>query len=95
MRRREFIPLLGSALLASPLRAGAQSARMPTVALLALGNPNPDRFLRSVTESLRTLGYRDGQSMRLEFRSAGGQASALPDAAAELVRRKVDVIVAW
>jgi putative ABC transport system substrate-binding protein len=44
---------------------------------------------------MRKLGYIDGQTVRFEFRSDQGQASRLPDLAAELVRLKVDLIVTW
>jgi putative tryptophan/tyrosine transport system substrate-binding protein len=44
---------------------------------------------------MRELGYVEGQNVRYEFRSDAGQASRLPALAAELVRLKVDLIVAW
>jgi putative ABC transport system substrate-binding protein len=44
---------------------------------------------------LRALGYVEGQNIRFEFRSDEGQASRLPELAAELVRLKVDLIVAY
>jgi putative ABC transport system substrate-binding protein len=94
MRRREFLGFLG-ATWAFPRAVAAQSTKARTVGLLALGNPNPERFFKSIAESLKTLGYVDGQNIRLEFRSAEGRADALHNAAAELVRLKVDVIVAW
>src|SRR5262249_37786243 len=45
--------------------------------------------------NMRKLGYIDGQTARYEFRSDHGQVDRLPALAAELVRLKVDVIVAW
>jgi ABC-type uncharacterized transport system substrate-binding protein len=94
MMRREFITILGGAA-AWPLGAEAQSTKIPTIGMLALGRPDPDPFLKGIREGLQTLGYVGGQNIRLEFRSAGGEASALADAAAELVRLKIDIIVAW
>jgi ABC-type uncharacterized transport system substrate-binding protein len=44
---------------------------------------------------MRELGYVEGQNIRFEFRSDEGKASRLPELAAELVRLKVDIIVAW
>jgi putative ABC transport system substrate-binding protein len=44
---------------------------------------------------MRELGYIEGQNIRFEFRSDEGKASRLPELAAELVRLKVDIIVAW
>ena len=45
-------------------------------------------------ELLRDLGYLDGRSIQFETRAAEGQVSRLPDLAEELVRSKVDIIVA-
>jgi putative tryptophan/tyrosine transport system substrate-binding protein len=53
------------------------------------------QFRRLFRDDMRTLGYIDGQSVRYEFRSEQGQLGRLPELAAELVRLKVDVIVAW
>ena len=55
----------------------------------------PEPFFKGIREGLQPLGHVDGQNIRLEFRSAGGEASALSDGAAALVRLKVDIIVAW
>ena len=95
MRRRDFITGVAGATWAWPVIAAAQSTKLPTIGVLVLGNPNPEAFLKVFQDGLRKLGHIDGQNIRLEFRSAEGQASMLPEAAAELVRRKVDVIVAW
>ena len=46
-------------------------------------------------EDFRDLGYREGQNISFEFRSAEGKLSRLPDLAADLVRLHVDVIVTW
>src|SRR5260370_21486968 len=46
-------------------------------------------------DGMRELGYSEGQNIRYEFRSDQGEASRLPDLAAELVQLKVDVIVPW
>jgi putative ABC transport system substrate-binding protein len=94
MRRREFIGLVGTAA-AWPLVARAQQSKIPTIGVLVLGIPDPELFLKVLREGLQKLGYIDGQNIRMEFRSAGGKASLLPAAAAELVRLRVDVIVAW
>jgi putative ABC transport system substrate-binding protein len=94
VRRREFIILPGAAL-AWPLSAQAQSTKVPTIGVLALGRPDAEPFFKGIREGLQTLGYVDGKNIRLDFRSAGGEASALTDAAAALVRLKVDIIVAW
>jgi putative ABC transport system substrate-binding protein len=48
----------------------------------------------SFRQGLRALGYVEGQNIVIEWRSSGGQVERLPDLATELVRLKVDVIVA-
>jgi len=47
-----------------------------------------------MAQRLQELGYVEGQNLRIEFRTAAGQAERLPDLAAELVRLQVDVLVA-
>jgi putative ABC transport system substrate-binding protein len=92
MRRRELIALLGSAAVAWPLTARGQPARAPTIGVLLVGNLEP--FWSQFREGLRDFGYVDGQNIRIEFRSGEGNLHVLPDLAADLVRLKVDLIVA-
>jgi len=73
----------------------AQQTKVPTIGVLVLGNPDPASFLKAFREGLQKVGYIEGQNIRLEFRSAGGKVSLLPEAATELVRLKVGIIVAW
>jgi putative tryptophan/tyrosine transport system substrate-binding protein len=94
MRRREFLATLAGAGAAWPVSVRAQGA-VPTVGVLALGNLDPEIFMRALRQGLRELGYVEGQNVRLELRSAGGDTAALPGLAADLVGRGVDVIVAW
>jgi ABC-type uncharacterized transport system substrate-binding protein len=98
MRRREFVGLLGgaAAVLSSlwPLATGAQPTKVPTIGILLTGNPEPEVFLKDFRDALGELGYIDGQNVRLEARSAEGNSKLLPEKAADLVRLKVDVIVA-
>jgi putative ABC transport system substrate-binding protein len=95
MRRRDVLYLLGATAASWPLAGGAQSVKGPTIGVLVVGSPGSDRFWRLFPKDLRDLGYVEGQSVRFEFRSDQGQASRLPALAAELVRLKVDLIVAW
>jgi putative tryptophan/tyrosine transport system substrate-binding protein len=93
MRRREFVTLLGGAA-AWPLAARAQQPAIPVIGLLSpesatTGNVN------GLHEGLRELGYVEGRDIRFEYRWAEGRYEQLPDFAAELVRLKVDVIVAF
>ena len=95
MRRRDLIALLGGAAAILPSPGAAQQPKMPTIGALVVGSPGSDRFWRLFRQSMRELGYIDGQNLRYEFRSDEGQASRLPNLAAELVRLKVDLIVTW
>ncbi len=91
MRRREVIALLGG-VAAWPFKAHAQP-KLPVIGILLTGNPAPEVFMKSFREALREAGYIEGQTVRLEVRSAEGRAALLPEKAAELVRLKVDIIV--
>ena len=92
MKRREFITLLGSGAAAWPLAARAQQAKLPKLGILLVGNREP--FSKLFWEGLHQFGYIDGQNIQVEFRSAEGKLGLLPALAAELVRLKVDIIVA-
>src|SRR5262249_3820721 len=94
MIRRDFITLLGGAA-AWPLAAQAQQQALPVVGLLSGRSPqgfgsNGIEFKRGLGE----LGYFDGKNVEIDFRWALGHYDQLPALAADLVRRKVTVIVA-
>ena len=91
MRRRDFMMLIGGAA-AWPLATRAQPTKVPRLGVLLVANREP--FSRLFWEGLRELGYIDGQNIQIEFRSAEGKLNLLPELAAELVRLKVDIIVA-
>jgi putative tryptophan/tyrosine transport system substrate-binding protein len=95
MRRRKFIGALGGAVAFCPLGGIAQQPKMPTIGVLVVGSAASDRSWQLFRQDLRDLGYVDGQSVRFAFRSDLGQVSRLPELASELVRLKVDLIVAW
>lgn len=88
--RREMLVALGA--LAVPLAGVAQQVRTPRLGVLFTSNLEPG-FGR-LREALRELGYVEGKSIAIEVRSAEGKADALPKLASELVRLRVDVIVA-
>lgn len=90
--RRSFLGLIGS-VGAWPLTARARTVR--TVGVLALGTPPLEPFLVALREGLREVGYSEDRNLRLDVRSADGKATQLAPLAAELVRLKVDVIVAY
>jgi hypothetical protein len=94
MRRREFIKLLSGTAVAWPLAARGQQSRIARIGALYIGLADAESFKKELREGLRELGYVEGQNVAFEFRSAEGRLDRLPELAAELVRLKVDVIVA-
>ena len=70
-----------------------QSYAMPTVGILLVASGPTEGPAHAVREGLRELGYVDGQNIRIEVRSAQGQADRLASLAQELVALKVNVIV--
>ena len=90
--RRAFVGTLAGGLLAAPLVAEAQqAAKVPRIGFLAnVRSPGTEGFQRG----LRELGYVEGKNIIVEWRLAEGRLERLPELAAELVRLKVDVIVA-
>ena len=92
MKRREFITLL-SGIAAWPLASTAQDGK--TVGVLVVGAPDPNVFLGVLRQGLRETGYTEGKNIQIDIRSAEGKAERLPGLAAELVRRRVDVIVGF
>ena len=62
--------------------------------MLYIGLADAESFKKELREGLRELGYVEDKNIAFEFRSAEGNLDRLPELAAELVRLKVDVIVA-
>ncbi len=93
MRRRECIAGLGAAM-AWSLAARAQQP-MPVIGLLsAASRAQSDTRMRAVRQGLEETGFYERRNVTVDFRWADDEYERLPALAADLVRRKVDVIVA-
>src|SRR5437868_4421171 len=86
-----FLLILASLL---PCRSyGAEPTEIFRVGIVALANLRSAPFFVAFEERLRELGYVEGKTVAVDFLSADGKIERLPAAMAELVRRKVRVIV--
>ena len=98
LKRREFISLLGGAAAAWPLAAGAQqTTRARTIGFLLPGGSRTTVVrgqLEAFRQALKEYGWVEGQNISVEYRFAEGKEDALAEIAAELVRLRLDVIVA-
>ena len=94
MKRRDFITLLGGAAAAWPLAARSQQAgKTYTIGRLTAGSPLP-ALIEVFDNALRGMGWVEGKNIAFERRYAEDRLERLPELAADLVRLKVDVIVA-
>ena len=95
MDRRAFIGTLTGGLLAAPLAVEAQQARVARIGYLSLLSASADAAnVDAFRQGLHDHGYVNGQNALIEARYAEGASERLPAFAAELVRLKVDVVVA-
>src|SRR5262245_47785926 len=91
MDRRTFLAGTGAVLLAAPHAVGAQQAkRVYKIGYLAADTSRGQNFI----QGLHDLGYVEGRDFFMEYRWAEGHPDRLPELAADLVRARVDVIVA-
>lgn len=97
IRRRQLTAALAAVALAAPLAVRAQTpGKSPQIGYLVLSQlvepPTAERA--AFLQGLQQLGYVDGKSIRIHYRSAEGEADFLPVLAGELVQQKVDLIFA-
>src|SRR5262245_15212753 len=95
MKRREFITLLGGAVVAWPLAARTQqTGKLPTIGFLGQSTPSAmSQWVAAFIQRLRELGWIEGRTVAIEYRWAEGRDERYAQIAAEFVRLKVDIIV--
>ena len=95
MNRRTFLCGLTLGTLAAPLAANAQRSAPPrrVGVLFVLLSPT-GKEAQAFRQGLRDAGYAEGRDVLVEWRSANGDYARFPQLAADLIERKVDVIVA-
>ncbi len=97
MRRREVILALGGAAASTPFAARAQRpATPPTIGFLgATTSATANQWVAAFVARLKELGWVEGRTVMIEYRWAEAHSERYAEIAAELVDRKVDVIVTW
>jgi putative tryptophan/tyrosine transport system substrate-binding protein len=94
VRRRELVLLLGGAMTAAN-GLYAQQKAMPVIGFLGAASPGPNApYVAAFHQGLGDSGYVAGRNVAIEYRWAEGQYDRLPALAADLVGRRVDVILA-
>jgi len=94
MRRRDFIKVIAGSAAAWPLGTQAQQPAMPVIGFMSGRAPEDSAHLVSAfRQGLAETGFVEGQTVTIEFRWAHGDYDRLPALAADLVSRKVAVLV--
>src|SRR5438477_4621238 len=95
MRRRDFIIFLAGAMAACPLAARAQQKPMPVIGFLGLTTPaSATPAVAGFRQGLSETGFVEGRNVAIEYRWAEARYERLPVLAADLVSRKIDLLLA-
>ena len=95
MGRREFVALLGGAAAAWPLAARAQQlGKLPTIGILGSDSAAWSQLVSALMQRLRELGYIENRTVAIDYRWTEGRNDGYAAMAVELIRLRVDVIVA-
>jgi putative ABC transport system substrate-binding protein len=93
--RREFITLIGGAAAAWPVVARAQQPAMPVLGYFNAATADGySESLHALRQGFKESGYVEGENLAIEYRWADNQPDRLPVLVADLVRRRVNLIVA-
>jgi putative tryptophan/tyrosine transport system substrate-binding protein len=95
MRRRDLIKVIASSAASWPLAVHAQQPTMPVIGVLNMQTPESESTqVTAIRQGLKVTGFVEGQNMVFDLRFAEGHNNRLPTLAAELVWRRVNLIVA-
>jgi putative ABC transport system substrate-binding protein len=95
MRRRDFIPLLGSAAALASVGAHAQTPKLPVIGFLIDGPlARVATYVAAFREGMSTLGYAEGRNVTITYRSTQGKSDQLGTLANDLAHSQVQLIVA-
>jgi putative ABC transport system substrate-binding protein len=94
MNKGFLTSVMATLILCAVHTAEAQQPKVSRIGYLSFEPSSDSARAEAIRLALRELGYIDGQNLAIEYRYAEGKVDRLPDLAAELVRSKVDIIIA-